>query len=120
MPPRRDRHRDDRCAPALGDASVNWPEFLLVLAAAILAACVVPAAYVVWARVVGLEPRVAKWWADLPKRATMPAGLAVGAVLGVGTSLAPSVETGVAAVVLVASSTLAGLLLFEFYAERAA
>lgn len=99
---------------------MTWPEFLLVLAAAILAACVVPAAYVVWARVVGLEPRVAKWWTGLPRRATVPAGLAVGVALGVGTSLAPSVTTGVAGVVLVASSTLAGLLLFEFYAERAA
>lgn len=99
---------------------MTWPEFLLVLATALLSACVVPAAYVVWARVVGLEPRVAKWWTDLPQPATMPAGLAVGAALGVGTSIAPSVETGVAAVVLVASSTLAGLLLFEFYAERTA
>lgn len=97
---------------------MTWPEFLLVLAAALLAAVAVPVAYVVWARIVGLDPHLARRWTELPRRVTAPAGLVVGTGLGVGAALAPTVETGVAGVVLVASSTFAGLLGYEFYADR--
>ena len=101
-----------------GGPTVNWPEFLLVLAAALLAAVGVPVAYVVWSRIVGLDPHLARRWASLPRRVTAPAGLVVGLGLGVGTALAPTVETGIAGVVLVASSTFAGLLVYEFYAGQ--
>lgn len=99
---------------------MTWPEFLLVLGAALLAAVAVPAAYVVWSRIVGLDPHLARGLADLPRHVTAPAGLVVGTGLGVGTALAPNVETGLAAVVLLASSTFAGLLAYELHADRVA
>ena len=97
---------------------VNLPQFLIVIAVAMLAFVVVPVAYVVWARIVGLEPKLAQWWTDQSRLLTMPAGLAIGAVLGVSIRFLPTMTAGLAAIVLLATSTFAGLLLFEFYTER--
>lgn len=95
---------------------MRWPAFLLVLAVAIFALFVVGAGYVVWTRIVGLDPTLAKRANDVPRLYTAPAGAVVGGVLGTGLKLLPSMQAGLAAVVLVASSAFAGLLLFELYA----
>lgn len=90
--------------------------FVLVLAVAALAFLTVAAGYVVWIRLVGLDPTLARRAAALPDRFRAP--LALGLGLGLGTVLAvlPTVRAGLAAVVMLAAAVFAGLLLFELVA----
>lgn len=97
---------------------IYWPNYLIVLATAILACVGVPGAYVVWIRLVGLEPTVAKRAADLSRPTRIVAGLALGTLLGVALQFVPSLYAGVALVTMLAASAFAGLLLFEFATER--
>lgn len=97
---------------------IYWPNFLIVLATAIFACAVVPGAYVVWIRLVGLEPTLAKRAADLSRTARIVAALALGSLLGGALQFVPSLYAGVALVTMLAASAFAGLLLFEFVAER--
>lgn len=92
---------------------MNWPELVVVLAAALLSCAAVPIAYVVWLRLAGLEPTATRRFASLPTWVRTIAAALVG--LGIATSLqvVPSLVAGIALVTLVASSTLAGLVLFE-------
>lgn len=94
--------------------------FLLVVSFAMLALVVVAAGYVVWVRFVGLDPTLALGTADTPARVLAPPALVLGTFLGVVIRALPSLEAGIAAVVLLASSTFAALLLFELYTDYSA
>lgn len=92
---------------------------VLVLGVAALATLVVAVGYVVWIRLVGLEPTLARRISELPSVLTIPAGLLLGSAIGIGIASLPTVRSGLAAVVMVSSSLFAGLLLFELIATRA-
>ena len=97
---------------------IYWPNYLIVVATALLACVTVPGAYVVWIRLVGLEPTVAKRAADLSRPTRIAAALALGSFLGATLQFVPSLHAGVALVTMLATSVFAGLLLFEFVTER--
>ena len=97
---------------------IYWPNYLIVLATALLACVVIPGAYVVWIRLVGLEPTIAKRVADLSRPTRIAAALALGSLLGAVLQVVPSLYSGVALVTMVATSVFAGLILFEFVTER--
>lgn len=97
---------------------IYWPNFLIVLATAILACFFVPGAYIIWIRLVGLEPTIAKRATELSRPTRIVAGFALGAILGVALQFVPSLYAGVSLVTMLATSAFAGLLLFEFAAER--
>lgn len=97
---------------------IYWPNFLIVLATAILACAVVPGAYLIWIRLVGLEPTIAKRAADLSRSTRIVAALVLGSLLGGSLQFVPSLYAGVALVTMLATSAFAGLLLFEFATER--
>lgn len=75
----------------------------------------VAVAYVVWIRIVGLEPTLAQRVAGFPQWARVGLALLLGLVLSVGAELAPTVEAGVSGVIMVAAAAFAGLLAFEVY-----
>lgn len=95
-----------------------WPNFLIVLATAIFACLTVPVAYVVWIRLVGLEPTVAKRAADLSKPKRIASATGLGFFIGGSLQFIPSLPSGIAMVTMVATSAFAGLLLFEFATHR--
>lgn len=97
---------------------IYWPNYLIVLATALLACVAVPGAYVVWIRLVGLEPTIAQRAAGLSRPTRIAAALALGSLLGAALQFVPSLHAGVASVTMVATSAFAGLLLFEFATER--
>ena len=97
---------------------IYWPNYLIVLAIALLACAVVPGAYVVWIRLVGLEPTIAKRAAELSGPTRIATALALGTLLGAALQFVPSLYAGVALVTMVGASAFAGLLLFEFATER--
>lgn len=92
---------------------IYWPSYLIVLATALLACISVPVAYVVWIRLVGLEPTVAKRASTLSRPARIVSALLLGFALGGALQFVPSLPAGLALVTMVASSAFAGLLLFE-------
>lgn len=91
------------------------PGFAVVLGVATLSLAFVAVAYVIWIRIVGLEPTLAQRVASLPTGVQAVAVVALGVVLGVGAELAPSVEMGVSGAVMVAAVAFAGLIVFEVY-----
>lgn len=97
---------------------IYWPSYLIVLASALLACVLVPAAYVVWIRLVGLDPTVAKRTAELSRPVRVLLAVVLGFVLGGALQFVPSLASGIAMVTLFATSAFAGLLLFEFVADR--
>lgn len=94
-------------------------KFVLLVGVSMLAFVCAVVAYVVWSRMVGLDPTVAQWTNDLSRPVRLVLALALGAVLGAGSVAAPSVESGVAAAVLLAAAAVAGLLLFELTQQYA-
>lgn len=99
-------------------AMIYWPSFLIVLATALLACVSVPVAYVVWIRLVGLEPTVAKRAAALSRTVRILFAIVLGFVLGGTLQFVPSIYAGLALVTMVSTSVFAGLLLFEFVTHR--
>ena len=91
---------------------------VLVLGVAALALGAVAAGYVVWIRLVGLDPTLAQQAAELPGWLSVLLAVLVGLGLGSVLAFVPTMRAGLAAVVLLAASTFAGLLLFELYAAR--
>lgn len=94
------------------------PGFAVVLGVAGLSLAVVAVGYVVWIRMVGLEPTLAQAFATLPTSVQGIAVVVLGVLLGVGAEIAPSVETGVAGAVMVAAAAFAGLIVFEMYGNN--
>ena len=88
-------------------------KFTLLVGVALLSFLFAIALYVIWSRMVGLDPTVAQWCAGLsaPVRAVLAAFF--GVFLGTGSMVAPSVRTGIAGILMVAAATFAGLMLFE-------
>lgn len=101
--------------PRGGVRGVIDPEFAVVLGVAFLAFSFVTVAYVVWTRIVGMEPTLAQRFAEFSTGKRAVAAVGFGVLLGVGAELAPSVQSGVAAAVLLAAASFAGLIAFEVY-----
>lgn len=97
---------------------MNPAKFALLLGVGLLALLFVGALYVVWTRIVGLEPTVAQKCAALsmPGRATI--ALISGVTLGTASLAAPTVGVGVAGLVMLAASTFAALMIFELLQQR--
>lgn len=92
---------------------MNPAKFSLLLGVGLFVFLFIVTLYVVWTRMVGLDPTVAQWCADLsgPVRGAIAA--LSGVALGVVSLVAPSVELGVVSMVLLAASLFAALMLFE-------
>lgn len=97
---------------------IYWPNYLIVLSTALLACVSVPVAYVVWIRLVGLEPTVAKRAAELSRGIRIVLAVMIGFVLGGALQFVPSLYAGLALVTLFAASVFAGLLIFEVVTDR--
>ncbi|SIQ97028.1 hypothetical protein SAMN05421858_0975 [Haladaptatus litoreus] len=94
--------------------------FSLLLGVSLLSFLIVLAFYVVWSRIVGLDPTVAQRFVSLTKIKRFVMALLTGALLGTGVVIAPSVRVGVAGIVMLAASTFAALMIFELVQYRAA
>ncbi|MFC4449598.1 hypothetical protein [Halorussus aquaticus] len=88
-------------------------KFALLLGVGLLAFLFVVSLYVVWTRIVGLDPTLAQRCANLPRPVRFLAALVSGALLGTASMAAPNVEVGITGLVLLAASTFAALMLFE-------
>jgi hypothetical protein len=97
---------------------MNPAKFALLLGVGLLAFLFVVTLYVVWTRIVGLDPTLAKWCAELSTPVRMAVALVSGVLLGTGSLAAPSVEIGVTGMVMLAASTFAALMLFELAQQR--
>ncbi len=94
--------------------------FSLLLGVALLSFLVILSLYVVWSRIVGLDPTVAQRFVSLTKIKRFVMALLTGALLGTAIVVAPSVRIGVAAIVMLAASTFAALMVFELVQYRSA
>lgn len=97
---------------------MNPAKFSLLLGVGLLAFLFVVTLYVVWTRIVGLDPTVAQRCAELSMPAQILIALGSGVLLGTASLAAPSVEVGIAGMVLLAASTFASLMLFELVQQR--
>lgn len=97
---------------------MNPAKFALLLGVGLLAFLFVVALYVVWTRMVGLDPTVAQKCAALSTPTRAAVALASGVALGTASLAAPSVAVGVAGMVLLAASTFASLMVFELVQQR--
>ncbi|WP_435179575.1 hypothetical protein [Halorussus sp. AFM4] len=97
---------------------MNPAKFALLLGVGLLAFLFVVSLYVVWTRIVGLDPTLAQWCADLSRPGRVVIALVSGVVLGTASLAAPSVQVGVAGMVLLAASVFAALMLFELAQQR--
>ncbi|NEU59248.1 hypothetical protein [Halorussus sp. MSC15.2] len=88
-------------------------KFALLLGVGLLAFLFVVSLYVVWTRIVGLDPTLAQRCANLPRPVRILAALVSGVLLGTASVAAPNVEVGITGLVLLAASTFAALMLFE-------
>lgn len=97
---------------------MNPAKFALLLGVGLLSFLFVASLYVVWTRIVGLDPTLAQRCAafSLPGRTLV--ALVSGALLGTGSLAAPNVRVGVAGMVMLAASTFAALMLFELTQQR--
>ncbi len=92
--------------------------FFLLLGVAVLSFLAVVSLYVVWSRIVGLDPTLAKKFASSTGIKRFFMALISGALLGTAVVVAPSVPVGIAAIVMLAASAFAGLMLFELMQKR--
>ncbi len=92
--------------------------FFLLLGVAVLSFLAVVALYVVWSRIVGLDPTLAQRFASFTGIKRLFTALVSGALLGTAVVVAPSVPVGIAAIVMLAASVFAGLMLFELMQKR--
>lgn len=97
---------------------MNPAKFALLLGVGLLAFLFVATLYVVWTRIVGMDPTVAQRYAALspPVRGCLAAG--TGMILGSVSVAAPTVQVGVVSMVLLAASTFAALMLFELVQQH--
>ncbi|PSP54326.1 hypothetical protein BRC82_10440 [Halobacteriales archaeon QS_1_67_19] len=97
---------------------MNPAKFALLLGVGLLAFLFVEVLYVIWTRIVGLDPTIAQRFAALssPVRAAIAAVSGVG--LGTASLFAPSVASGVAGIVMFGASAFTGLVLFELARQR--
>lgn len=97
---------------------MNPAKFAMLLGVGLLAFLFVVTLYVVWTRIVGLDPTAAQWCANLssPVRAAIAA--LTGVSLGAASLVAPSVKVGVAGLVMLAASAFAALMLFELVQQQ--
>lgn len=93
-------------------------KFTLLLGVAMLSFIVAIALYVVWTRMVGLDPTLAQRCATLSRPARAVLAVVSGSLLGAGIVAAPTVPIGVTALVTLAASVFAGLMLFELVQDR--
>jgi len=92
--------------------------FALLLSVAMFVGLVVIAAYVLWSEVVGVDPSVAEAFAAMSSLRRTAVALVSGSVLGVGAVLAPSVEGGVAGIIMLGASVFGAMLLYELLQDR--
>ena len=97
---------------------MNVVKFSLILGVGLLAFLFVLSLYVVWTRMVGLDPTVAQRCAGISRPFQMLLAVVFGVGLGTASRSAPSVEYGVAGIVMLAASTFAALMLFELVQQR--
>jgi hypothetical protein len=97
---------------------MNPAKFALLLGVGLLAFLFVVALYVVWTRIVGLDPTLAQRCAGLSRPARYLIALVAGTLLGSASLAAPTVGVGIAGLVLLAASTFAALMLFELVQQR--
>lgn len=93
-------------------------KFAILLGVGLLSFLFVVALYVVWTRIVGLDPTVAQWCADLSRPVRTLIALVSGAGLATTIMAAPTVEVGIAGIVLLAASAFAALMVFEMLRHR--
>jgi hypothetical protein len=93
-------------------------KFAMLLGVGLLSFLFVVALYVVWTRIVGLDPTVAQWCADLSRPVRVLVALVSGVGLATASLAAPTVEAGVAGMALLAASAFAALLVFEMVRQR--
>ncbi|WP_433633779.1 hypothetical protein [Halomicrococcus sp. NG-SE-24] len=106
------------CRPLTGKEFMRVIPFVLLVGVAVLSLLVVITLYVVWSRLVGLDPTVAREFTALSGLRRTLLALVSGAVLGGGALIAPSVPVGIAAIVMLAASTFAALMAFELVNGR--
>lgn len=94
------------------------PGFAVVLGVATLSLAFVAVAYVLWIRMVGLEPTLAQRFAALSTAVKGVAVVVLGVLLGAGAEFAPTVEAGVSGAIMVAAAAFAGLIVFEMYGNE--
>ncbi|WP_132058320.1 hypothetical protein [Halorussus amylolyticus] len=99
---------------------MDGAKFALLLGVGLLAFLFVTTLYVVWTRIVGLDPTVAQRFAALPSPIQAAVAAISGVILGSVSIAVPTVQTGVVAMVMLAASTFAALLLFELVQQRQA
>jgi len=92
--------------------------FVLLLSVAMFVALVVIAAYVLWSELVGVEPSIGEEFARLSSLRRAALAIVSGSVLGTGAILAPSVEGGVAGIIMLGASVFGSLLLYELLQDR--
>ncbi|WP_276300906.1 hypothetical protein [Halorussus lipolyticus] len=97
---------------------MNPAKFALLLGVGLLSFLFVVSLYVVWTRIVGLDPTLAQRCANLSQPGRMLIALGSGVVLGTASLAAPTVGVGIAGMVLLAASTFAALMLFELLQQR--
>jgi hypothetical protein len=97
---------------------MNPAKFALLLGVGLLAFLFVVALYVIWTRIVGLDPTLAQRCADLSRPARLVVAVVSGTVLGTASLAAPTVKVGIAGLVLLATSTFAALMAFELVQQR--
>ena len=93
------------------------PAFAVVLGVACLSLAFVAVAYVVWIRMVGLEPTLGQQFSTLPSPGQSLLVIVLGVVIGVGAEIAPNMETGVAGAIMLGAAMFAGLIVFEIYGD---
>lgn len=93
-------------------------KFALLLGVGLLAFLFAGVLYVVWTRIVGLDPTVAQRCAalSLPVRSVL--ALVSGVALGTASMAAPTVGVGIAGMTMLAASTFAALMVFELLQQR--
>jgi hypothetical protein len=92
--------------------------FALLLSVAMFVALVVIAAYVLWSEVVGIDPSIAEEFAAMSSLRRTALALVSGSVLGVATVIAPSVEGGIAGIIMLGASVFGAMLLYELLQDR--
>jgi len=92
--------------------------FALLLSVAMFVALVVIAAYVLWSEVVGIDPSIAEEFAAMSSLRRTALALVSGSVLGVATVIAPSVEGGIAGIIMLGASVFGAMLLYELLQGR--
>lgn len=101
-----------------GWTAVIGARFAVVFGVALFLAAFAAALYVVWIRMIGLDPSVAQAFDDLSSPIKTALAVGVGAFVGLSIQATSSLESGVATVTLLAASAFVGLMAFELVNHR--